>query len=199
LRLKFLDKSISINLLKLKLMDEFIGIIKIFAGNFAPRGWAICNGQLMSISQNTALFSILGTTYGGDGQTTFALPDLKGRVPVGQGTGPGLQTVDLGEVSGEQNHTLIQTEIPAHTHAALVSSADSTQAAATNGASIATPGSLAGRSFVSTLGFNTTPPNTALNPTSITPTGGSQPHNNMQPYLGINYIICTDGLYPSRS
>lgn len=180
-------------------MDEYIGIIKIFAGNFAPRGWAICNGQLLSISQNAALFSILGTTYGGDGRTTFALPDLRGRVPAGVGAGPGLPEVVLGELAGEPAHTLIQTEIPAHTHSAIVSSADSSQAAATPGASIATPGTLSGRTFTATLGFNTTTPNTALNPGSIAPAGGSQPHNNMQPYLGINYIICMDGVFPSRS
>ena len=180
-------------------MDEFIGIIKIFGGNFAPRGWALCNGQLLSISQYTALFSILGTTYGGDGRTTFALPDLRGRVAVGEGTGPGLPAVDLGELAGEPTHTLIQNEIPAHAHGAVVSSADAAQSAATAGSTIATPGSSSGRSFTPTLGFNTSTPNTVLNPGSITPTGGSQPHNNMQPYLGVNYIICLDGVFPSRN
>lgn len=180
-------------------MDEYIGIIKIFAGNFAPRGWALCNGQLLSISQYTALFSILGTTYGGDGRTTFALPDLRGRVAVGEGTGPGLPPVNLGDLAGEPTHTLIQNEIPAHTHGALVSSADAAQSAATAGAAIATPGSSSGRSFTPTLGFNTSTPNTVLNPATISPTGGSQPHNNMQPYLGVNYIICLDGVFPSRN
>ena len=180
-------------------MDEYMGIIKIFAGNFAPRGWAFCNGQLMSIAENTALFSLLGTTYGGDGRTTFGLPDLRGRVAVGQGTGPGLQPVVLGEMAGENDHTLIQSEMPAHTHGSIVSAADSTQTAATAGASIATPGVMSGRTFTATMGFNTTPPNTILNPGSISPAGGSQPHNNMQPYLGINYIICIVGLFPPRN
>ncbi len=180
-------------------MDEFIGIIKIFGGNFAPNGWALCNGQLLSISQNTALFSILGTTYGGDGRTTFGLPDLRGRTAVGMGAGPGLPVINQGDLSGEANHTLVSNEMPMHTHAASVSSADSSQTAATAGASIATPGSLSGRTFTATNGFNTSTPNIALNPTSIAQTGGSQPHNNMQPYLGVNYIICLQGIFPSRS
>src|SRR5512139_1201847 len=97
-------------------MEAFIGSIVLFAGNFAPRGWALCQGQILSIAQNTALFSILGTTYGGNGQTTFALPDLRGRVAVGTGQGPGLPAINLGEVAGELTHTLIVTEMPAHTH-----------------------------------------------------------------------------------
>lgn len=180
-------------------MDEFIGIIKIFGGNFAPQGWALCNGQLLSIAQNTALFSILGTTYGGDGRTTFGLPDLRGRAPIGMGQGPGLPAIQQGELSGEANHTLIATEMPMHNHTESVSSTDATLSAATSGASIATPGALSGRSFTPTLGFNTSTPNTALNPASISVAGGSQPHNNMQPYLGVNYIICLQGVFPSRS
>lgn len=182
-------------------MEEYIGIIKLFAGNFAPRGWAYCNGQLMSIAQNTALFSILGTTYGGDGRTTFALPDLRSRVPVGggMGAGPGLPDVQLGQAGGEANHTLLVTEMPAHTHGEAVSSANASQTAATAGASIATPGTLSGRTFTATNGFNTSAPDTVLNAASITPTGGNQPHNNMQPYLGLGYIICLQGVFPSRN
>lgn len=180
-------------------MDEYMGIIKIFAGNFAPKGWAFCNGQLMNISQFSALFSLLGTTYGGDGRVTFALPDLRGRVPVGPGTGPGLPTVNLGEVDGQTTHTLIQSEIPAHIHTFAVNSGNSTQNGATSGATIATPGAMSGRTFTPTMGFNTSNPDTGLNAASITPAGGSQPHNNMQPYLGINYIICLEGLYPPRN
>ena len=182
-------------------MDEYIGIIKMFAGNFAPQNWAFCAGQLMSISQNTALFSILGTTYGGDGRTTFGLPDLRSRVPVGggMGAGPGLPQINLGELGGEATHTLISTEMPAHTHTQTVSSANATQAAATSGASIATPGTMSGRSFTTTFGFNTSAPNTNLSPASIGMAGGSQPHNNMQPYLGVNYIICLYGAFPPRS
>ena len=179
-------------------MDEFIGIIKIFGGNFAPVGWALCQGQLLPIQQNTALFSILGTTYGGDGRTTFGLPNLCGRTAVGMGTGAGI-TVTQGELAGEANHTLLTTEIPAHTHVAYVNSADATQSVPTNGVSIATPGTNASRSFSGTLGFNTATPNITLNPTSNGVTGGNQPHNNMQPYLGVNYIICLQGVFPSRS
>lgn len=198
-------------------MDEFIGIIKLFAGNFAPQGWAFCNGQLLSISQNTALFAILGTTYGGDGRTTFALPDLRSRVALGggQGAGPGLPSIALGQQGGEAAHTLTINEMPGHTHAATVSgsaslsvnSGNASQAAATAGASIATPGVLSGRTFTPTFGFNTATPDTALNPASINtsslavtnaPAGGTQPHNNMQPYLGLSYIICVNGLFPSR-
>lgn len=180
-------------------MEEYLGIIKIFGGNFAPRGWALCNGQLMSIAQNTALFSILGTTYGGDGRTTFGLPDLRGRTAVGMGQGPGLPSIDQGQLSGEANHTLITTEMPMHNHSAAVNSGNASQSAATAGASVATPGTLSGRAFTPTLGFNTATPDTALNPTSVGIAGGSQPHNNMQPYLGVNYIICLEGIFPSRN
>lgn len=198
-------------------MDEFIGIIKLFAGNFAPQGWAFCNGQLLSISQNTALFSILGTTYGGDGRTTFGLPDLRNRVAVGggQGNSPGLQPINLGQAAGEAAHTLTIPEMPNHTHIAAftgnatlsVSSGNSSQTNASAGATISTPGTLSGRAFTATYGFNTSTPDTALNNASINTstlnvnnaaTGGSQPHNNMQPYLGLSYIICTQGLFPTR-
>jgi microcystin-dependent protein len=180
-------------------MDEFIGIIKIFAGNFAPTGWALCNGQLMPISQNTALFSILGTTYGGDGIQTFALPDLRGRTAVGMGNGPGLPQVNIGQLAGEAAHTLLTTEIPAHTHTAQANSADATQSGPTAGASLAATVVPGGRGTSPAYGYNTATPNTPLNPQSIVPAGGSQPHNNMQPYLGVNYIICLQGIFPSRS
>jgi microcystin-dependent protein len=182
-------------------MDELMGTIKLFAGNFAPKGYLYCAGQLLPISQYQALFSLLGTTYGGDGRTTFALPDLRSRVPVGGGMGasPSLNnTTDLGAVGGEINHTLIATEIPQHTHGLAINNTNATQSVPTNGAVIATPGSMAGRDFSGTLGFNTSPVNTTLSPTSITPTGGNQPHNNLQPYLGMSYIICWNGVYPPR-
>lgn len=178
-------------------MDEFIGIIKLFAGNFAPKGWAFCQGQLLSIAQNQALFSILGTTYGGDGRTTFALPDLRGRVPVGTGAVPGLSAVQLGQMAGEATHTLLHTEMPAHTHA-LAANNTNANASAPQGNTIATPGFMSGREFTATLGFNSAAPNTALNPQSIGVAGSNLPHNNMQPYLGLNYIICMQGLFPPR-
>lgn len=180
-------------------MDEFIGIIKLFAGNFAPRGWAFCQGQLLPISQNTALFSLLGTTYGGNGQTTFALPDLRGRVPVGFGTGPGLPNYSQGEVGGEAAHTLVQQEMPAHTHALAVNNTNASTSVPAQGNAIAAPGAMVGREFVPSLGYNSAAPNTVLSPQSVGAAGNSVPHNNMQPYLGLNYIICLEGIYPSRS
>ncbi|RZS98943.1 phage tail protein [Aquimarina brevivitae] len=184
-------------------MEGTIAEIRMFAGNFAPRNWAFCNGSLIAISQNQALFSILGTTYGGDGRTTFALPDLRGRVPIGPGRGPGLTERRLGERSGTETNILNITQLPSHTHSVTmnVSSGDATQSAATNGASIATPGALDGRSFSPTLGYNTSTPDIGLNQQSATigNTGGNQSVNNMQPWLGIHFIICQFGTFPSRN
>jgi microcystin-dependent protein len=184
-------------------MEGYIAALMLFAGNFAPRSWAFCMGQILSIAQNTALFSLLGTTYGGNGQTTFALPDLRGRVPVGTGQGPGLPSVNLGEVSGEPTHTLIITEMPAHNH--------STQSTlrAVNGAG--TTNSPTGNSLAAPVDSRGNPlniysngsPDVSLGAASSQVVagiaGGSQPHNNMQPYLGMNYIICLEGIFPSRN
>jgi len=184
-------------------MDPFLAEIVMFGGNFAPRGWALCDGQLLAISQNTALFSLLGTTYGGDGRTTFALPDLRGRAAVHAGTGPGLTNRRLGERSGTEHNILNVTQIPSHSHAASlkVSNADATVSAATQGASIATPGTSDGRSFTGTLGYGAGAPNVDLSAASVTTgnTGGNQSVNNMQPYEVVNYIICMQGAFPSRS
>lgn len=182
-------------------MEEYIGIIKLFSGNFAPKGYMYCSGQVLQISQYTALYSLLGTTYGGDGVSTFNLPDLRSRVPVGGGMGSGSTTginVASGEVGGEVNHTLLLNEMPAHGHNFAVSNQNAAQSAATNGVSIATPGASVNRGFTGSLGFVNDVPNTPLNNLSISQTGGSAPHNNMQPYLGLSYIICTEGVYPSR-
>jgi microcystin-dependent protein len=186
-------------------MDPLLGQITLFAGNFAPRDWAFCDGQLLAISQNTALFSILGTTYGGDGRTTFALPDLRGRAPIhsGSGSGPGLSPRQLGSRSGTEINTLNVTQMPSHNHTSdlKVSSGNAAQQAATGGSSIATPGAPGGRGFDATYGFNQTTPDTSLNGASVTTgnTGGSSPVNNMQPYLAINYIIALVGIFPSRN
>ncbi|NQX78659.1 tail fiber protein [Gilvibacter sp.] len=184
-------------------MDPFIGQIIMFAGNFAPRGWALCEGQLLPISSHTALFSILGTTYGGDGRTTFKLPDLRGRAPIGNGQGPGLSPRQLGQLSGSESTVLQVANLPAHNHAASlkVSSADATQSAATADSSIATPGSLSGRTFTATQGFNAAAPDVTLNTGSVETnlTGNGAPANNMQPYQVVNYIIALQGVYPSRS
>ncbi len=183
-------------------MDEYIGIIKIFGGNFAPRGWFACNGQLLSIAQYSALFSLLGTTYGGDGITTFALPNLQSRTPIGMGQGPGLSYRAQGQLGGSENNTLILPNIPPHNHPAslLVNNTDASQSTATGGVSLATPGTLAGRTFTATLGYNTATPNTALNQASVTtsPVGQGMPVNNMQPFIAMNYIICWSGIYPPR-
>lgn len=183
-------------------MDEFIGIVKLFAGNFAPQGWALCQGQLLPISQNTALFSILGTTYGGNGTTTFALPNLEGRIPVGVGAGAGLSPYYPGQSGGKETAILTINNIPAHHHGAnlKVNSENATQNKPTSGTSIAAPGYLDGRNFTTTYGYNTSNPDTELNNGSVTTamTGGSQPFDIRQPYIAMNYIICLQGIYPSR-
>ncbi|GHC63398.1 phage tail protein [Ulvibacter litoralis] len=176
-------------------MESFIGQIMLFGGNFAPRDWAFCEGQLLAIASNQALFSILGTTYGGDGRTTFALPDLRGRVAIHEGTGPGQPTYRLGQSGGNTTRTLKYENLPQIP--VKVSSANATQTAATAGASIATPGTTEGRTFTATEGFNTAAPDVQLNP--ATSGGNSTPINNMQPYLALSYIICLQGLFPSRN
>jgi microcystin-dependent protein len=178
-------------------MEGYIGQLIMFAGTFAPRNWAFCAGQLLSISQNTALFSILGTTYGGNGQTTFALPDLRGRVPVGVGQGPGLPNVSLGEVAGQPTHTLILTEIPAHNHSINGNASGLGNSAAPTGNSLGIGVVPSNNSPVNM--YNNAAPNTALNAATAGLAGGSQPHNIMQPYLGMNYVICLFGIFPSRN
>ncbi|HEY0738268.1 MAG TPA: tail fiber protein [Herpetosiphonaceae bacterium] len=182
-------------------MEGYIAEIRLFAGNFAPRGWAFCNGQILSIAQNTALFSLLGTTFGGNGQTTFALPDLRGRVAVSPGQGPGLPAVNLGQMSGEPTHTLIITEMPAHNHTAQTTTRAYDQGFGDPGDSPRTTNNF--WSSVSSGGPYNTTANTSMNAGAVQATigiaGGSQPHNNMQPYLGVNYIICMEGIYPSRN
>jgi len=169
-------------------MEPFLGQLMLVPYNFAPQGWAFCNGQIMSIAQNSALFSLLGTTYGGNGQTTFALPDLRGRVAVSSGQGPGLQNYSLGEVAGSESVTLISTQMPAHTH--LVG--------ASTGSAQATPDNAFPGSDTSTQIYDLAA-STTMNPQMIQPAGGSQPHENRQPYLVLNYIIALQGIYPSRS
>ncbi|WP_308219367.1 tail fiber protein [Flavobacterium sp. NRK1] len=180
-----------------------IGVIKLFAGNFAPRGFMLCQGQILSISQNTALFAILGTTYGGNGVSTFALPDLRSRVPMGEGQGPGLSDYALGEMSGSENTTILTSNMPPHTHMEAgikVSSANATESVATQGSAIASPGYYEGRTFTPSLGFvNATPDvqlSTGMNQTGIT--GSGIPINNLQPFTTLNYIICVEGIFPPR-
>ena|SRR5438128_8975221 len=168
--------------------SPFIGQITLFAGNFAPRGWAFCNGQLLSIAQNTALFSILGTTYGGNGQTTFALPDLRGRVPVHAGQGPGLSNYDLGQQGGAESVTLTTAQMPAHTHPANANDS----AATTNRPGGGVPAR--GGSYADAPDGSTT-----LDPAAVGSAGGDQPHTNVQPYTTLNYIIAIEGIFPSRN
>jgi microcystin-dependent protein len=172
--------------------DAILGCIYMFAGNFAPRNYALCQGQLLSISQNAALFSILGTTYGGNGTTTFALPDLRGRAPIGEGTGPGLTTVVLGEQGGTQNVTLLSSQMPAHTHGIGTSGASDLATPVGN-----LPGDL-GISATFTI-YGATADGAPMAAQSIAPTGGSQPFSVQDPFLGITFIIATQGIFPSRN
>ncbi|WP_312939718.1 phage tail protein [Stutzerimonas balearica] len=191
-------------------MEPFIGEIKMFGGSFAPRGYAFCMGQVLPISQNTALFSLLGTTYGGNGQTTFALPDLRGRAPVGQFQGPGLSPVGLGEVGGVENITLNQSQMPIHTHAAsgnCTISAAATPTSPTLAPSQANPvlGASLGGSPQAAAIWSTEmkDPIPLGNPSAldvtVQTTGGSQPVAIRNPYLGVNFIIALDGIFPSRN
>jgi len=174
--------------------EGFIGEIRMFGGNFAPRGWALCDGQLLSISQNSALFSILGTTYGGDGRTTFGLPDLRGRAPVHAGTGPGLTPRRLGEKGGAETVVLSLAQLPAHNHTVQLN-ADSTVAT-----SHRPQDKLPARNAAGTPQYGENA-NSALNgaAVSIGNAGGGQAHQNMQPYNTVNYIICLVGVFPSRN
>ena len=157
--------------------------------NFAPRGWAFCQGQILSISQNTALFSLLGTTYGGNGQTTFALPDLRGRCALSSGQGPGLAPYSLGEVTGTENITLTTQQIPIHSHTVNAVDDDATVGIPT----AALPANLASK------GYSKAAPNTTMSPAMITGGGGNQPHPNLQPLLVLNYCIALQGIFPPRN
>ncbi len=170
--------------------EPFIGEIRMFGFGFAPQGWAQCNGQLLPVAENTALFSLLGTTYGGDGRTNFALPDLRSRVPVCQGQGPGLSSYAEGQAGGAETVTLAATQMPGHTHPvkASGSAADSDQ-----------PG---GRTLARSAGHTyTAKPGTSavMNADMLGDAGGSQPHDNVQPYLAVNFCIALFGIFPSRS
>lgn len=170
--------------------DPFVAEIRIFPFNFAPVGWASCNGQLMPISQNTALFSLLGTTYGGDGRSIFALPDLQGNVPIQQGQGPGLSQYDLGQTGGVESVTLLASEMPAHAHAL--------QAATQDNGDVHIVGPTA--SFAPSTGGSLyqASTNAQLAPQALSPAGQGLPHNNMQPYLTFNFCIALQGIFPPR-
>jgi microcystin-dependent protein len=173
-------------------MDPFVAEIRIFPFNFAPKGWAFCDGQILPISQNTALFSLLGTTYGGDGKSTFALPDMQGNVPMHPGQGQGLSLRDLGETSGVESVTLLLSEIPVHTHSMMAQNTP---------ANVNSPGpNTVSLARASGGGFTYGPVASSVNmaPQILSPAGGSLPHNNMQPYLTLNFCIALQGVFPAR-
>lgn len=198
-------------------MDGTVGEIRIIAASFNPRNWAFCLGQTIALRSNTALFAILGTTYGGDGTSTFRLPDFAGRVALGMGPSPGGSDFVLGENGGAESHLLTIPEMPAHTHVGtisgatpslMVSAADSTLAVATTGSVISTPGYTVAGGLAKTLGFNNATPDTALHtdsikvtdtPLTLAPMGGVTAHNNMQPFIAMNHIICMFGSFPARN
>ena len=172
--------------------DPFLGEIRMFGGNFAPTGWALCNGQLLSIAQNTALFSILGTFYGGNGTTTFGLPDLRGRVPVHQGQGNGLSPYVVGQMSGTENVTLLSTQMPTHTHTVQCDG----QAGGKTNPTGNFPGTVGGTSQEKMYSAAN---NASMAPAMIGPSGGNQPHPNIQPILCVTFIIALVGIFPSRN
>jgi microcystin-dependent protein len=167
--------------------DAFVGEIRMVGWNFAARGWAFCDGQLLPIQQNTALFSLLGTTYGGDGRTTFGLPDLRGRMAMGHGGGPGLSPRVLGDAVGQPSHTLTTAEMPAHSHPLNAAAAGTT---GTPGPAVALASGV--------RAYRSPPSNPVSMSAGLTPTGGGQAHENRQPYLGVNFVIATQGIFPPR-
>jgi microcystin-dependent protein len=170
--------------------EPFLGQIQITGFNFAPFGWALCNGQLLPISQNTALFSLLGTQFGGDGRSNFALPNLQGITPIGMGNGTGLTPIEIGETGGEAGVTLLATQMPAHSHAANCNSGMGDQ--------YAPPGNYWATDAGGNNEYGSTS-NSVMAPGTIGAAGGSQPHSNLQPYLVLNFIIALQGIFPSRS
>ena len=176
---------------KTKAQDFIIGEIRMFAGNFAPYGWAFCQGQILPIAQNTALFSLLGTTYGGDGRTTFALPDLRGRVPVGFGQGLGSSNRVIGEQFGTETVTLTTAQMPVHSHTVNAVTTEGNQNLPTN--------SLPANTKTLDKEYSDANANTTMKATMVNPTGGSQPFGVSQPSLGVNFIIALQGVYPSRN
>ncbi len=170
-------------------IEPYIGQISMVGFNWAPKGWALCNGQLIAVQQNTALFSLLGTTYGGDGRSTFGLPNLQGRAPIHWGNGPGLTPRSIGEVAGEEQVTLISTQMPMHNHSLNVSTED---------AGVKNPSNQV-LATTTTSAYVAGPIDGAMNPQAIGMAGGNQPHDNMQPYLAISFIIALQGIFPSRN
>jgi len=168
----------------------FLGQIKLFAGNFAPRGYIFCTGQLLTISQFSAVFALIGTTYGGDGVQTFGLPDLQSRLPVSQGQGPGLSNFTIGQSFGSENVTLTANQMPAHTHAVVANSSVG---------SVGPSGAIWASTNAAVLAFGASGTNTLMNTASVSQAGSSQAHNNVMPVLAVNFIFALDGIFPSRN
>lgn len=173
-------------------MDPYVGEIRLFAGDYAPYGWALCNGQTLLIQQNSVLFSIIGAQYGGDGKTTFALPNLQGNAAIGQGTGPGLTPRPFASSVGSSTVTLLENEIPAHTHIP--------NGTAITAGGVSDPSNNIWASETASFPFKpySSTPNTPMNAAALSSVGGSQQHNNMQPYLALNFIIALEGVYPPK-
>jgi microcystin-dependent protein len=169
--------------------DPFVAEVRIFAGNYPPQGWGFCDGQILPISQNTALFSLIGTTYGGNGVSTFALPDLRGRAPVHPGQGPGLTPRSLGESAGSETHALNVSQMPSHTHSMGASAANGVMDGAAGGVPARNPAAIPQYAPSADVDEGAA---------AVGPIGGGQPHNNMQPYLGVSYIIALQGVFPPR-
>jgi microcystin-dependent protein len=182
--------------------EPYLAEIRMFGGNFAPQGWAFCNGQILSIAQNTALFSLLGTTYGGNGTTTFALPDLRGRVAIHQGSGPGLSPYVIGQQAGTESVQLTVAQLPAHAHNVNCDATSTSRATTGFGQSTgSTPtNNFPGLAAVAGEGvYSTGPAASTMNAAMIAPNGGGQGHANIQPYLSLSFIIALQGIYPSRN
>jgi microcystin-dependent protein len=179
--------------------DQFVGEIRVFPFTFAPTGWALCNGQLLPISQNTALFSLLGTTYGGDGRSTFGLPDLRGRAPLHPGQGPGLTPRQLGEMGGAESVVLTESQLPAHTHDVRVAGANDASSATPTPSGLTTFGVSQARA--TSTGYVTVAGQAAvaMSPAAVLPSGQSLAHNNMPPFLTFNFCIALQGIFPPRS
>jgi microcystin-dependent protein len=177
--------------------EPYLGEIRMFGGNFAPRGWVMCDGQLVSIAENDALYNLLGTTYGGDGVNTFGIPDLRGRVPTHQGSKNG-QTYVMGQLAGTESVSLIANQLPAHYHPVYAASTPGTTGVPTTATMISDQGP-AGATIFAYAPYNSANAQIALSAASTTVAGGGQPHENRQPYLGVNFILATAGIYPPQS
>jgi len=178
-------------------MEPFIGEIRLLAFNYNPRGWALCNGAIMPIQQNTALFSLIGISFGGNGQTTFGLPDLRGRAAIGAGNAPGRTQQAVGQTGGAPTVTLTTDQIPAHNH--VLNAGTLTPPNPGQNVASPSPQALLGLSAPNNIYIDPVAPDTTLIPSSISPSGNGQPHENMQPYLAVNFCIATQGIFPSRN